>query len=358
LPQELALMKEIIRKATRPLNLGGVQIGGNAPISIQSMLNVKTSDLPRATQQTRQLVSAGCEIIRFSVMDLDDAKAIKPLKEATELPLVADIHFDYKLAIAAIENGIDGLRINPGNIGSKQGVESLVSAARERRLPIRIGVNSGSLPKDLLAKYGHGKQAMVEAALSHVKILEDLGYHEIKISVKASNVPLMLASYRELSRRCSYPLHLGVTEAGTLLSGSIKSAIGLGILLEEGIGDTVRVSLSDDPIKEVYVARRILVDLGLRKGLNIVSCPTCGRTRIDLISLAIQVEAALQEFADKELTVAVMGCIVNGPGEAREADFGIAGGDKEGLIFAKGEIIAKPPEAELLPALIKLIREA
>ncbi|MDD3103662.1 MAG: flavodoxin-dependent (E)-4-hydroxy-3-methylbut-2-enyl-diphosphate synthase [Candidatus Cloacimonetes bacterium] len=351
-------MKEIIRKATRPLNLGGVQIGGNAPISIQSMLNVKTSDLPRATQQTRQLVSAGCEIIRFSVMDLDDAKAIKPLKEATELPLVADIHFDYKLAIAAIENGIDGLRINPGNIGSKQGVESLVSAARERRLPIRIGVNSGSLPKDLLAKYGHGKQAMVEAALSHVKILEDLGYHEIKISVKASNVPLMLASYRELSRRCSYPLHLGVTEAGTLLSGSIKSAIGLGILLEEGIGDTVRVSLSDDPIKEVYVARRILVDLGLRKGLNIVSCPTCGRTRIDLISLAIQVEAALQEFADKELTVAVMGCIVNGPGEAREADFGIAGGDKEGLIFAKGEIIAKPPEAELLPALIKLIREA
>ena len=358
MPQELALMKEIIRKATRPLNLGGVQIGGNAPISIQSMLNVKTSDLPRATQQTRQLVSAGCEIIRFSVMDLDDAKAIKPLKEATELPLVADIHFDYKLAIAAIENGIDGLRINPGNIGSKQGVESLVSAARERRLPIRIGVNSGSLPKDLLAKYGHGKQAMVEAALSHVKILEDLGYHEIKISVKASNVPLMLASYRELSRRCSYPLHLGVTEAGTLLSGSIKSAIGLGILLEEGIGDTVRVSLSDDPIKEVYVARRILVDLGLRKGLNIVSCPTCGRTRIDLISLAIQVEAALQEFADKELTVAVMGCIVNGPGEAREADFGIAGGDKEGLIFAKGEIIAKPPEAELLPALIKLIREA
>jgi len=351
-------MKEIIRKATRPLHLGGIQIGGNAPISIQSMLNVKTSDLPRATQQTRQLVSAGCEIIRFSVMDLDDAKAIKPLKEATELPLVADIHFDYKLAIAAIENGIDGLRINPGNIGSKQGVESLVSAARERRLPIRIGVNSGSLPKDLLAKYGHGKQAMVEAALSHVKILEDLGYHEIKISVKASNVPLMLASYRELSRRCSYPLHLGVTEAGTLLSGSIKSAIGLGILLEEGIGDTVRVSLSDDPIKEVYVARRILVDLGLRKGLNIVSCPTCGRTRIDLISLAIQVEAALQEFADKELTVAVMGCIVNGPGEAREADFGIAGGDKEGLIFAKGEIIAKPPEAELLPALIKLIREA
>jgi (E)-4-hydroxy-3-methylbut-2-enyl-diphosphate synthase len=351
-------MNEIIRKPTRPLHLGGVQIGGIAPISIQSMLNVKTSDLPRAIQQIRQLVSAGCEIIRFSVMDIPDAKAIKPLKKIADVPLVADIHFDHKLAIAAIENGIDGLRINPGNIGSKQGVASLVSAAKERLIPIRIGVNSGSLPKDLLAKYGHGQQAMVEAALSHVKILEDLGFYEIKISAKASNVPLMLASNRELSRRCQYPLHLGVTEAGTLLSGSIKSAIGLGILLEEGIGDTIRVSLSDDPVKEVYVARQILVDLGLRKGLNIVSCPTCGRTRIDLISLAKQVEEALQEFASRELTIAVMGCAVNGPGEAREADFGIAGGNQEGLLFAKGEIVAKLPEAELLPALIKLIRKA
>ncbi|MCB5264761.1 MAG: flavodoxin-dependent (E)-4-hydroxy-3-methylbut-2-enyl-diphosphate synthase [Candidatus Cloacimonetes bacterium] len=347
-----------MRKPTRLMHLGGIQIGGTAPVSIQSMLSVKTSDLPRAIQQIRQLVSAGCEIIRFSVMDLEDALAIKPLKDIATVPLVADIHFDHKLAILSIENGIDGLRINPGNIGSRQGVESLVSAAKERMVPIRIGVNSGSLPKDLLAKYGHGQQAMVEAALSHVKILEDLGYYEIKISAKASNVPLMLASYRELSRRCQYPLHLGVTEAGTLLSGSIKSAIGLGILLEEGIGDTVRVSLSDDPVQEVYVARQILVDLGLRKGLNIVSCPTCGRTRINLISLAKQVEEALQEFAEKELTVAVMGCAVNGPGEAREADFGIAGGNKEGLIFAKGEIVAKLPEAELLPALIKLIREA
>ncbi|MFA7025657.1 MAG: flavodoxin-dependent (E)-4-hydroxy-3-methylbut-2-enyl-diphosphate synthase [Candidatus Cloacimonadaceae bacterium] len=351
-------MNEIIRKATRPLHLGGLQIGGTAPVSIQSMLSVKTSDLPRAIQQIRQLVSAGCEIIRFSVMDIPDAKAIKPLKKIADVPLVADIHFDHKLAIAAIENGIDGLRINPGNIGSKQGVASLVSAAKERLIPIRIGVNSGSLPKDLLAKYGHGQQAMVEAALSHVKILEDLGFYEIKISAKASNVPLMLASNRELSRRCQYPLHLGVTEAGTLLSGSIKSAIGLGILLEEGIGDTIRVSLSDDPVKEVYVARQILVDLGLRKGLNIVSCPTCGRTRIDLISLAKQVEEALQEFASRELTIAVMGCAVNGPGEAREADFGIAGGNQEGLLFAKGEIVAKLPEAELLPALIKLIRKA
>jgi (E)-4-hydroxy-3-methylbut-2-enyl-diphosphate synthase len=350
-------MKEIYHKATRPLYLGNVKIGGNAPISIQSMLNVKTSDVPAASAQIRSLAAAGCEIIRVSVMNMDDARAIKTLKQASDLPLVADIHFDHKLAIASIVNGIDGLRINPGNIGSRQGVESLVAVARERNIPIRIGVNSGSLPQDLLAKYGMSKEAMVEAALSHVKILEDLGYHEIKISAKASDIGLMLASYRELSRRCNYPLHLGVTEAGTLLSGSIKSAIGLGILLEEGIGDTIRVSLSDDPLQEIYVARQILIALGLRKGLKIVSCPTCGRTRIDLIGLAQKVEAALQEFTDKELTIAVMGCAVNGPGEAREADFGIAGGDGEGLIFAHGEIIKKVPEAELLPELLNLIRQ-
>jgi (E)-4-hydroxy-3-methylbut-2-enyl-diphosphate synthase len=236
-------------------------------------------------------------------------------------------------------------------------VESLVAAAKERKIPIRIGVNSGSLPKDLLEKYGHGTQAMVEAALSHVKILEDLGYHEIKISAKASSLPLMIDSYRELSARCDYPLHLGVTEAGTLLSGSIKSAMGLGILLAEGIGDTLRVSLTDDPVQEVYVARQILIGLGLRKGLQIVSCPTCGRTRIDLIGLAQKVELALREFADKELTIAVMGCAVNGPGEAREANFGVAGGNKEGLIFARGEIIRKVPEEKLLESLIEVIRE-
>lgn len=351
-------MKEYYRKATRPIYLGDIKIGGGAPISIQSMLSVKTSNLPAAQKQLRELQAAGCEIIRFSVMDLDDAQAIKPLKQSCDLPMVADIHFDYKLAIASILNGIDGLRINPGNIGSRQGVESLVAVAKDHKIPIRIGVNSGSLPKDLLSKYGHGKDAMVEATLSHVKILEDLGYHEIKISAKASNLELMLASYRELSKRCDYPLHLGVTEAGTLLSGSIKSAIGIGILLEEGIGDTIRVSLSDDPQKEVWVARQILINLGLRKGLKIVSCPTCGRTRIDLIRLVQKVEAALQEFADRELTIAVMGCAVNGPGEAREADFGIAGGDNEGLIFAHGEIIKKVPEAELLPELLNLIRQA
>ncbi|MCB5259041.1 MAG: flavodoxin-dependent (E)-4-hydroxy-3-methylbut-2-enyl-diphosphate synthase [Candidatus Cloacimonetes bacterium] len=351
-------MTEIRRRKTRALQLGMLQIGNGAPISIQSMLSVKTSKVDDAKKQIRRLISAGCDIIRFSVMDADDATAIKYFSKEFKVPFVADIHYDYKLAIAAIEQGIDGLRINPGNIGSRQGVENLVAVARERKIPIRIGVNSGSLPKDLLAKYGHGAQAMVEAALSHVKILEDLGYYEIKISVKASHIPLMLQSYRELSRHCDYPLHLGVTEAGTLLSGSIKSAMGLGILLNEGIGDTLRVSLSDDPVQEVYVARQILIGLGLRKGLQIVSCPTCGRTRINLISLAQQVEIALQEFKDKELTVAVMGCAVNGPGEAKEADFGIAGGNKEGLIFAHGEIIQKVPEDKLLECLVKLVRNS
>lgn len=351
-------MKEIIRRKTRCIRLGNISIGGDAPVSIQSMLSVKTADVEAASRQIRSLVSAGCEIIRFSVMDMDDARAISSLKQISSAPLVADIHFDHKLALAAIAGGIDGLRINPGNIGSRSGVESLVAAAREREIPIRIGVNSGSLPKDLLQKYGHGTQAMVEAALSHVHILEDLGYNEIKISVKASAIDLMLDSYRELSHRVDYPLHLGLTESGTLLSGSVKSAIALGILLEEGIGDTIRVSLSADPVQEVVVARQILVALGLRKGLNIVSCPTCGRTRINLIALAEKVEAALAEFRDREMTVAVMGCAVNGPGEAREADFGIAGGVGEGLLFARGEIVAKVPEDRLVDELLRLIRES
>lgn len=351
-------MKENIRRETRPIFLGGFQIGGSAPISIQSMLSVKTSDLDGAALQIRRLIAAGCEIIRFSVMDMDDARAIRNLKRISSVPLIADIHFDHKLAIAAITNGIDGLRINPGNIGSAQGVESLVAVAKAHRIPIRIGVNGGSLPKDLLAKYGHGKEAMVEAALRHVNILEKLGFLEIKISAKASSIDLMLASYRELSKRVNYPLHLGLTESGTLLSGSIKSSVALGILLEEGIGDTIRVSLSADPVQEVMVAKQILIALGLRKGLNIVSCPTCGRTRINLIALAERVEEALAEFQDEELTVAVMGCAVNGPGEAREADFGIAGGVGEGLIFARGEIIAKVPEQNLVEELLKLIRES
>jgi len=346
---------EIKRKATRQIRVGKLLIGGNAPISIQSMLNVKTSDIASASAQIESLSRAGCEIIRFSVMDMEDASAIPELKRASSVPLIADIHFDHKLALAAIAMGIDGLRINPGNIGSQEGVKSLVAAARERDIPIRIGVNSGSLPQDLIRRFGVSASAMVEAAMRHVHLLEELNYDRIKISVKASQLPLMLDSYRELSRVRDYPLHLGVTEAGTLLPGSIKSAIGLGLLLAEGIGDTIRVSLTADPVEEIKASREILKALGLRQGLNIISCPTCGRTRIDLISLATAVEQALAPFTDVPLTIAVMGCAVNGPGEAREADFGIAGGKGEGLIFAKGEILRKVPEEALLQELVALV---
>ena len=345
------------RKPTRQIKLGNLLIGGDAPVSIQSMLCVKTSHLEAATKQIRELNTAGCEIIRFSVMDMDDAQAIPELTKIGKAPLVADIHFDHRLALAAIEGGIDGLRINPGNIGSNEGVASLVAAAKERLIPIRIGVNSGSLPSDLLKKYGCSAQAMVEAALRHIRILEDLNYNEIKVSVKASQIDLMLESYRKLSKACDYPLHLGVTEAGTMQRGSIKSAIGLGILLSEGIGDTLRVSLTADPLKEVSVARDILVSLGLRKGLNVISCPTCGRTRINLIKLAEEVESALEPYAELPLTIAVMGCAVNGPGEAREADFGIAGGIAEGLLFAHGQIVKKVPEASLVQELLALIKQ-
>ncbi|MDD4309979.1 MAG: flavodoxin-dependent (E)-4-hydroxy-3-methylbut-2-enyl-diphosphate synthase [Candidatus Cloacimonetes bacterium] len=350
-------MKEIVRRSTRRIYLGEVPIGGAAPISIQSMLSVKTSNLPAAELQIRELVSAGCDIIRFSVQDLEDAKAIRELKKVSKAPLVADIHFDYRLALASISAGIDGLRINPGNIGKVEGIQALVAAAKERLIPIRIGVNSGSLPTDLVQKYGVSAQAMVEAALSHIHILEDLNYQEIKVSVKASSIPLVLESYRKLSQLCDYPLHLGVTEAGTMMRGSIKSAIALGILLEEGIGDTIRVSLTSDPVKEIVVAKEILVSIGMRQGLSIISCPTCGRTRIDLIRLTEAVELALADYADKPLTIAVMGCAVNGPGEAREADFGIAGGKGEGLLFAKGEIIKKVPEESLVKELLSLVEE-
>ncbi len=332
-------------------------IGGDAPVSIQSMLSVKTSDLERSGAQLVSLEESGCEIVRFSVMDMDDAAAIPSLKALTNLPLVADIHFDHKLALAALEGGIDGLRINPGNIGERAGVERLVAQAKERGVPIRIGVNSGSLPKDLVERYGVTPKAMVEAALRHVHILEELSFYDIKISAKASQLPLMLQSYRELAAACEYPLHLGLTEAGTLLPGTVKSSIGLGLLLAEGIGDTIRVSLSADPALEVKVAQEILKTLGLRKGLNVISCPTCGRTRIDLIGLATQVEQALEAYRDMDLTVAVMGCAVNGPGEAREADYGLAGGKGEGLLFVKGEIVKKVPEERLISELISLIEK-
>ena len=350
-------MQEIKRKNTRRIQLGNIPIGGGAPVSIQSMLSVKTSDRENAIQQIQELESVGCDIIRCAVMDLDDAKAIKDLKKIAQAPLVADIHFNYRLALAAMENGIDGLRINPGNIGKIEGVKALVASAKERKVPIRIGVNSGSLPKDLLQKYGVSAKAMVESALRHIRILEELSYYEIKVSVKASSIPLTLESYRLLSSVCDYPLHLGITEAGTVFRGSIKSSIALGILLDEGIGDTIRVSLTDKPVQEVKVAKEILTSLGLRKGLNIISCPTCGRTRIDLIKLANEVEKALEPYNNYPLTIAVMGCAVNGPGEAKEADFGIAGGIKEGLLFAEGNVLKKVPEAFLVNELVALVQD-
>ncbi|NLH93864.1 MAG: flavodoxin-dependent (E)-4-hydroxy-3-methylbut-2-enyl-diphosphate synthase [Candidatus Cloacimonetes bacterium] len=350
-------MQKITRKPTRQIQLGNVPIGGGAPVSIQSMLSVPTRDLEAALAQTAALEQAGCQIIRFAVTGAEDIRAIPVLAENAGVPLVADIHFDHKLALQALEAGISGLRINPGNIGSRAKVEAVVKDASERGVPIRIGVNSGSLPKELVAKYGVSAEAMVEAALEHVRILEDLNFGAIKISVKASHLPLMLESYRALSARVDYPLHLGITESGTLLAGSVKSAMALGILLSEGIGDTLRVSLTADPIQEVAVAKQILRNLELRQGLNIISCPTCGRTRVDLFSLASEVESALQAYSDLPLTIAVMGCAVNGPGEAREADFGIAGGDGEGLIFARGEILKKVPERQLVAELIHLVEE-
>lgn len=348
-------MENIKRKATRQIKLGSVPIGGGAPVSIQSMLSVPTRNVDAALAQIAALENAGCQIIRFAVTGSEDIRAIPTLISAAKVPLVADIHFDHKLALQALEAGIAGLRVNPGNIGSRAKVEAVVKAAAERAVPIRIGVNSGSLPRELVAKYGVSAQAMVEAALEHVRILEDLNYDAIKISVKASQLPLMLASYRALSASVDYPVHLGITESGTLLAGSVKSAMALGILLSEGIGDTLRVSLTADPVQEVIVAKQILRNLELRQGLNIISCPTCGRTRVDLFSLAAQVEEALKDHSDLPLTIAVMGCAVNGPGEAREADFGIAGGDGEGLIFARGEIVKKVPEPQLVSELLRLV---
>lgn len=346
------------RKLTRQIRLGSVLIGGGAPVSIQSMTNTPTSDVSSTLVQIESLQSAGCEIVRVAVLDESDAKAIKAIRNACKIPLVADIHFDHKLALLAIKNGVDGLRINPGNIGTQEKVRQVVAAARDKGIPIRIGVNSGSLPKAVLNKYGVTAEGLVEAALSHVRMLEKLKFYDLKISVKASSVPLMIKSYRALSQKVGYPLHLGVTEAGTEYAGIIKSAAAIGTLLSEGIGDTIRVSLTADPVREIIAAREILKALELKPGLNIVSCPTCGRTKINLIALTRKVEKALQPWSEFPLTVAVMGCAVNGPGEAREADFGIASGNGEGLLFARGEIVKKVPEKSLVKALVELIREA
>lgn len=333
-------------------------MGGDAPCSVQSMCNTDTRDVAATLGQITALAGVGCEIIRCAVPDMDAAVALGEIKGASPLPVIADIHFDYKLALKVLEGGIDGLRLNPGNIGDKWKVEEVVKAASERNVPIRIGVNAGSLEKELLQKYGHPTaEAMVESALGHVRILEELGYQEIKISLKASDVMKTVTAYRLLSQQVDYPLHIGITEAGTLFSGTIKSSVGLGILLADGIGDTMRVSLTGDPVDEVRVGYEILKSLGLRqRGVNFVSCPTCGRCQINLIKVAEEVERRLQGVT-KQITVAVMGCVVNGPGEAREADVGVAGGKGEGLVFRHGEIVRKVPEDQLADALLEEIEK-
>ena len=351
-----------MKKVTRQIRIGNVEIGGGAPCSVQSMCNTDTRDVATTLVQISGLAKAGCELVRCAVPDMEAAAALGKIKKESPLPVIADIHFDYKLALKVLAGGIDGLRLNPGNIGGRLKVAEVVRAARERLVPIRIGVNAGSLEKKLLVKYGHPTaEAMVESALGHVAILEELGYDQIKISLKASDVMKTVEAYRLLSERVDYPLHIGITEAGTKFSGTIKSAVGLGILLADGIGDTLRVSLTGDPVDEVRVGFEILKALKLRShGVNFVSCPTCGRCQINLVGVAEEVEERLKTI-DRPLTVAVMGCVVNGPGEAREADVGIAGGKGEGLLFRRGEILRKVPENELADALMeeveKLVKE-
>ena len=341
---------------TRQINVGGVQIGCGAPVVIQSMLNTKTTDVEGSLAQIRALKTAGCQIARLSVQNMEAARGFADICKESELPLVADIHFDYKLAIAAAEGGASKIRINPGNIGGEDRVKAVVDICKDKKIPIRIGVNGGSLDKRLLEKYGHPTaEALVESAFEHLELLEKYGFYDTCLSMKSSTVPTMVAAARLFRSKCDYPLHIGVTETGPVKMGMIKSAMGIGALLLDGIGDTIRVSLTDDPVQEVYAAKDILKAAGLRKeGVNIISCPTCGRTRIDLIGLVNQVDEALKE-CQKPITVAVMGCIVNGPGEAREADIGIAGGDGWGMIFEKGEQVEKLPFEELLPALLKRI---
>lgn len=342
----------IERRKTRQLHVGSVAVGGDAQIAVQSMTNTHTDDAAATLEQIKRLAEAGCDIIRCAVPDMAVAEGLKTICKESPIPVIADIHFDYKLALAAIEAGVDGLRLNPGNIGGEEKVRAVVEAAKKRNIPIRIGVNAGSLPKDLLEKYGHPTaEALVEAAWRHIHILEAMDYRNIKISLKAHDVPLTLEAYRLMAAQCDYPLHVGITEAGTVNSGIIKSAVGIGTLLAEGIGDTIRVSLTGDPVNEVRVAYDILKALGLREyGPTLISCPTCGRTRISLEKLALEVEKRLDGIKEP-ITVAVMGCVVNGPGEAREADVGIAGGVGEGLVFRKGEILRKVPEDQLVSEL-------
>lgn len=347
---------------TRKIMVRDVQIGGQDKVVIQSMCNTKTKNIKETVKQILELEKAGCEIIRVACLDLEDAKAIKEIKKSIHIPIVADIHFDYRIALQAIESGVDKVRINPGNIGTKDRVKAVVDKCKEKQIPIRIGVNAGSLEKDLLEKYGKPTaKAMIESAKRHIDILEELDFKDYLLSLKASNLDLCIEAYEEAAKTFDCPLHLGITESGTEFSGTIKSSIGLGYMLRNGIGDTLRVSLSDDPIKEIKVAKEILKDCNLYKNVpTLVACPTCGRTQIDLIPIAKEVEKFLENI-NSDITVAVMGCAVNGPGEAREADIGIAGGIKEGLLFKKGEIIKKIPQNEIVEELkkeiIKMVEE-
>lgn len=342
----------MVRHKTREVHIGDRVIGGDNPILIQSMTNTKTEDVAATVDQINRLKKAGCDIIRCAVPTMEAAKALSQIKKQIDIPLVADIHFDYRLAIAAMENGADKIRINPGNIGSVDRVKAVIDVAKERNIPIRVGVNSGSLEKNLVEKYnGVTAQGIVESALDKVKLIEDMGYDNLVISIKSSDVLMCVKAHELISKQTDHPLHVGITESGTIISGNIKSSIGLGLILSQGIGDTIRVSLTGDPLEEIKSAKLILRTLGLRKGgIEIVSCPTCGRTQIDLIGLANKVENLVTEYP-LDIKVAVMGCIVNGPGEAKEADIGVAGGIGEGLIIKHGEVYKKVPEEELLPAL-------
>lgn len=346
------------RRKSRKFKLGNTYIGGDSEILVQSMLNIPSTDIDGSVKQAKELAAAGCQVIRFAIPNEDALNLVEPIKEAVDVPLVADIHFDYRLALGAVERGIDKIRINPGNIGDESRVKAVADACKAKNIPIRIGVNSGSLEKNILAKYGSPTpEAMVESAMYHASLLEKFDFNDIVISIKSSNVEKMINAYELAAERCDYPLHLGVTEAGTERMGIIKSSVGIGSLLTKGIGDTIRVSLTDKPVKEVFAAFDILKAIGLKKDCPyLISCPTCGRTRIDLVGLAKQVEERLRD-CKKPIKVAVMGCVVNGPGEAREADIGIAGGDGNGLIFKKGEILRKVDEKDLLDELMKEIEK-
>ncbi len=344
------------RTETKPIYVGNVKIGGQDKVVIQSMCNTKTKDIKSTVEQIIRLENAGCEIVRVACLDIEDAKAIKEIKKEIHIPIVADIHFDYRIALEAIESGVDKIRINPGNIGSEEKIKAVVEACKNKKIPIRIGVNAGSLEKDILEKYGKPcSDGMIESAKRHVKILENLNFKDIAISLKASNLDMCVEAYEKAAKEFIYPLHLGITEAGTAFSGTIKSSIGLGIMLREGIGDTIRVSLSDDPVEEIAVCKEILKNCNLYKNSpKLISCPTCGRIAYDLIPIAKEIEKFLQTL-NADITVAIMGCAVNGPGEAREADIGIAGGNKEGVLFKKGKIIKKIKQEEIVETLKKEI---